>query len=360
MQKTACSRCAAQTQPCQVLFDAQMKGLGYNPNNPSGVCPTTNDASRAPLRYRRFRLDRLHSSRLGSSQLERNRSFQRERAVVAGTTVPTGAAPIVPIAHVGVSSALSSVTGKRLLDAQLQSLFSGSPCSGPTLLGGAAWKRVDVWVREPLSGTYNTSPNTISLLIPTSPGTSQEAFLNPTSAGGNPLSQTCNGGGGKRIRGVGTSHVIDKGTVTDTTNDSIAYAFFSYGNVKAASDAKCTPGSCRYLKLNGVDGIFHHYISTAGGTAIDPGQPNTTVGQIPSAADTPATCANKFPCREDQIWKGGLSFPNLRSGQYRAWSVLRPHQRWSGSCQREELGSGVASLRCYQYAGLRSGRSGRG
>jgi hypothetical protein len=76
--------------------------------------------------------------------------------------------------------------------------------------------------------------------------------------------------------------------------------------------------------MNGVDALFHKYITNAGDTAIDPGQPNTLIGQLPSAADTPATpCANKFPCREDQIWKGGLSFPNLRNGAYKAWSVLR-------------------------------------
>ena len=30
-----------------------------------------------------------------------------------------------------------------------------------------------------------------------------------------------------------------------------------------------------------------------------------------------------FPCPESKIWTGHLSFPNLRSGTYRAWSLLR-------------------------------------
>jgi hypothetical protein len=300
-------------------LNAQMKGLGYNPNNASGVCPTTNDL--AHLSGGDISDLTGSTAHILAFNVSGTDPYSGKTVVSATTTVPTGAAPIVPIAHVGVSGALNSVTD--VTDAQLQALFAntGAGCDGTTLGGTAG--NIDVWLREPLSGTYNTTEYNI-FAYPDFSGTSQEAYLSVTSSGGNPLSQTCPAGGGKRIRGVGTSHVIDKGTVLDTTSDSIAYTFFSYGNVKAASDAKCTPGSCRYLKLNGVDGVFHHYVSTAGGTAIDPGQPNTTVGQIPSAADTPLTgCANKFPCREDQIWKGGLSFPNLRSGQYRAWSILR-------------------------------------
>lgn len=294
--------------------NAQQQGLGYNSNNSAGVCPTT--------------LDLAHlgapdiSDGLGSTAhiLAFNvigTDPYSGTKVVAGTTVPAGAAPIIVVAHVGIGSdPLSSVTD--VSDAQLQALFAntGAGCNGTTLGGSSG--AIDVWLREPLSGTYNTTEYNI-FIYPDFSGTSQEAFLNPGSSGGNPLNQACPAGGGNRIRGVGTSHVIDKGTVTDTTRDSIAYTFFSYGNVKAASDS----ASFRYLTLNGVDGIFHKYVATAGGTAIDPGQPNASVGEIPNATNTPAACSGAFPCREDQIWKGGLSFPNLRSGQYRAWSVLR-------------------------------------
>ena len=299
--------------------DAKMHGLGYNTNNASGVCPTT--------------LDLAHLSGGDITDLTGSTAHVLAfnvtgtdpfsgKTVVSPTTVAFGAAPIVPVVHtLSSSSPLSNVTD--ISDAQAQALYAntGAGCDGTTL-GGTAGS-IDSWVREPLSGTYNTTEYNI-FIYPDFSGTSQEGYLDPTSAGGNPLSQTCPAGGGKRIRGVGTSHVVDKGIVTDTTNDSIAFTFFSYGNVKAASDTKCTPGACRYLTMNGVDAIFHKYIATAGQTAIDPGQPNTLVGQIPSAADTPLTpCANKFPCREDQIWKGGLSFPNLRNGAYKAWSVLR-------------------------------------
>jgi hypothetical protein len=76
------------------------------------------------------------------------------------------------------------------------------------------------------------------------------------------------------------------------------------------------------VTVDGVDPIWHQY-----GTTIDPGQP-TTAGNLPSALDLPASCAGAFPCSEGAIWASkpagkGLSFPNLRNGSYRAWSVLR-------------------------------------
>jgi len=49
-------------------------------------------------------------------------------------------------------------------------------------------------------------------------------------------------------------------------------------------------------------------------------------GELPAAANLPATCAGgagSFPCSEHDIWKNGFSFPNLRNGTYRSWSVLR-------------------------------------
>jgi hypothetical protein len=45
---------------------------------------------------------------------------------------------------------------------------------------------------------------------------------------------------------------------------------------------------------------------------------------LPAEANLPAaTCPTGFPCDESAIWKNGFSFPNLRNGTYRAWSLLR-------------------------------------
>ena len=44
---------------------------------------------------------------------------------------------------------------------------------------------------------------------------------------------------------------------------------------------------------------------------------------MPAAANLPAACSGAFPCPENKIWAGGLSFPNVRNGAYPSWSVLR-------------------------------------
>lgn len=302
-------------------LDAHMKGLGYNANNTTpGQCPTS------------FGLTNLGAPDITDTQgstahilafnVTGSDPYSNSK-IVAGTTVPAGAAPMVFIIHsLAAGSPLSGVTG--VTDTQLQNLFANSApgCDGTTLGGTSG--NIDAWLREPLSGTYNTTEYNV-FSYPDFSGTSQEAFLNVSSSGGNPLNQTCPGGGGNRIRGVGTSHVIDTGMVTDTTNDSIAYTFAGFGNWKKAADTSCSGNHCHYVTLNGVDPIFHKYAATSTTTPkADPGQPGGQAGgfagELPSAADTPC---KQLPCLESQIWNGGLSYPNLRSGQYSAWSVVR-------------------------------------
>jgi hypothetical protein len=73
-----------------------------------------------------------------------------------------------------------------------------------------------------------------------------------------------------------------------------------------------------YITLNGVDPIFASY---GAGISIDPGQPAGN-GVLPK--DTPCGSGSAaFPCAENQIWGNGFSFPNLRNGTYRSWSLLR-------------------------------------
>lgn len=91
------------------------------------------------------------------------------------------------------------------------------------------------------------------------------------------------------MRGIGTGEIVKSGILKIT--DSIGYIFFSYGNVSPIAGAT---GVGKYLTLNGVDPIQSTY---SGGT-------------LP-------TCT--APCPK----ASGTSFPHLRDGTYRAWSVLR-------------------------------------
>ena len=224
-------------------------------------------------------------------------------AIPGYSTISVGAAPVIFITQ--RTGALSTV--KNATDGQLQLVFSGTSCEASALGGPAS--PIQAYLREPLSGTMNTTEYTVFRYKNVS-GRSQETHV----AAQNPLAQSCVTGG-KRFRAIGTSEEV-KSVLNSTANngtDGIGYTFFSYGNVSSIANNV----DYGYLTLDGIDGIFHKY-----GTTIDPGQP-TIAGVLPSAANLPAACAGAFPCAESKIWSGNLSFPNLRNGSYRAWSTLR-------------------------------------
>lgn len=280
-----------------------LKGLGYGINN-SGVCPAFG-AALANLEG-----SDLLSAYPGSTSTAHNLAFNiTGKDPFTGTVVPVpstvavGAAPIIFITQ--RTGALSTVTDAT--EAQLQAVFGGDNCNASAF--GAASSNIQVYLREPLSGTMNTTEYTV-FRYPAFNGISQEKGVAAT----NPLAKACTAGG-KRYRSIGTGEEV-KFVLNSTANfgtDGIGYTFFSYGNVSSIANS----ASYGYLTLNGVDGIFHKY-----GTKIDPGQP-AIAGALPSNATLPASCAGDFPCAEGKIWSGNLSFPNLRNGSYRAWSVLR-------------------------------------
>jgi hypothetical protein len=172
-----------------------------------------------------------------------------------------------------------------------QRLFNGDECDGNAFNAPGAPPNfpVHVMLREPLSGTMNTIEFTIFRLTATYPNT-QEKNVDPSSATGNPLNQSCTSGGGDRQRGIGTGEIV--GTAVHNTTDSLGYAFFSYGNVSSIAGTT----SYGYLTLDGVDGIKSTYVD----------------GQLPTCP-APAFCP-AVP---------GTSYPHLRDGTYRSWSVLR-------------------------------------
>jgi hypothetical protein len=161
----------------------------------------------------------------------------------------------------------------------------------------------------------NTTEATV-FRYPDVSGTSQETNVFSGGVLHNPLKVLpCTAGGGDRSRAIGTGEEVKSvlNSFANNGHDGIGYTFFSYGNVSTIANN----AAYGYLTLNGVDGIFHK-----SGTTIDPGQP-AAAGVLPAAANLPAVCGGAFPCAEKNIWSGNLSFPNLRSGQYRAWSILR-------------------------------------
>lgn len=279
-----------------------LAGLGYGVNA-SGTCPsfgaTLNELEGADIL----------SGTPGSTSTAHVLAFNisgtdpfTNKAIPAPTTVPVGASPIVFITE--RTGALKTV--KNATDSELQTVFSGANCNASVF--GAPAGAIQAYLREPLSGTMNTTEYTV-FRRPNQDGTSQEKSVNAV----NPLAGQLCVSGGKRTRGIGTGEIVSlvQNSSINFGTDGIGYVFFSYGNVsKIASSANYA-----YLQLNGVDGIFANYV---GG---DPGEPGN--GTIPGAANLPASCNLAFPCPESKIWTGHLSFPHLRDGTYRAWSVLR-------------------------------------
>jgi hypothetical protein len=292
-----------------------LNGLGLG-TNASGVCPTFADP-----------LAKLLGTDLTSSYPASTSTAHPVAFNISGhdpftnSTIPAysqasvGASPLIFITS--RQNELANV--KNATMSQLQTLFSGTDCTADVLSGGTAGAPIDVYIREPLSGTMNTAEYT-TFRLPLGSGGSYGGISQETGLTGLATVNGVNcGGSGKRYSGIGTGEEVKfvQNSNTQLNNrDGIGYAFFSYGNVSAIAGN----ANYAYLTVDGIDPIFQVY-----GSTYDPAQ-STIDGALPTVADLPATCASgggNFPCNEQFMWKGKLSYPNLRSGAYRQWCVIR-------------------------------------
>jgi hypothetical protein len=210
---------------------------------------------------------------------------------------------------------------------------------------------ITLFLREPLSGTYNTTEFSAIRLYGTPGGSSgtngsgtyestpyisQESNVIIGQPDMNPLDLQCPGkfGGengsteGVRMRGIGTSEIANGpgGTASGdgilNTPDSLGYLFFSFGNVSKMA-AKTSYG---YLMIDGVDPLFTAY----NGSGNEPGQPvnwvsgagATAWGELPECANS-GGAAGEPACTAAAVWGSVGSYPHLRDGTYSAWSELR-------------------------------------
>jgi len=286
-----------------------LAGIGYG-LNPSGACPKVFDNAHL---VGSDVLSRGGAAHVVAFNISGSDPFTNTQLPGGITTVSVGAAPIVFIAE--RDHELAGV--KNASDDQLQTLFSGTNCDAGVL--GLPANGINVYIREPMSGTMNTTEASV-FRYPSNAdtgGKSQETGVGGTAH--NPMTKLpC--GAGFRTRSVGTGEEVADVQNSHATDgaDGIGYAFFSYGNISSIANNP----NYGYLTVNGVDPIWHQY-----GSRIDPGQPSNP-GNLPSAADLPPSCSGAFPCSEGAIWSSkpagkGLSYPNLRNGSYRAWSILR-------------------------------------
>src|SRR5579863_3890019 len=202
-------------------------------------------------------------------------------ATVPFVTVPVGAAPIVFLVNSSNTSSghLGNSAVTNISSANATKVFDGAECDA-SLFGGSSSVPVTAWLREPLSGTMNTTE--FSVFQPN--GSSQEAGVTT-----NPLNQTCTSGGGSRKRGIGTGEIVS--SVSGTTADQTGYIFFSYEAVNGKTNLK-------YVKLDNVDPFTGTY----------------TTGTLPTCLTGGAIKCTISP---------NTSFATLRNGTYKAWSIYR-------------------------------------
>ena len=310
-----------------------LDGLGYNSVNASGVCP----ANGLGVSSGAYAGTPIKSGYPGSTAAANVLSFNISgKDPISGTSIPkfsvveVGATPIVFITE--RASKLATLTNAT--PQQLQQVFSGNNCDagafaltsgGLPVTGG-----INAFLRESLSGTMNTTEATVFRHPEVYTGTGSGAILGvsqETNVGtNNPLagqSGTCTSSDnlGARYRAIGTGEEVksvqNSSAKFANALDGIGYTFFSYGNVGSIANNT----NYGYITLNNIDPIFASYgPQSSTGLGYDPGQP-ATAGTLPGAANLP--CNGSFPCPENQIWAGGLSFPNLRNGTYPAWSIVR-------------------------------------
>jgi hypothetical protein len=321
-----------------------LDGLGYNSNINAGVCPTYGSLSSAseyvgtPIKSGLPGEPSTDAANVISFNISGNDPITNN-AIPAYSVLEVGAAPIVFLR--GNQNNLAGLTDAT--STQLQQVFSGTNCDA-TAFGAAFSGGINIFLREPTSGTMNTTEATVfrgpvvSLSGGANLGLSQETG---GLSGFNPLGDahigpcTSASGNGRRYRVIGTGEAVDgvyNSSLTsgwkagqtgafNNTQDGLGYAFFSYGNVSDIADST----KYSYIQLNGVDPIFSTYANQiATGKGYDPGQP-ATAGMVPGFSDLTSFCnaTTGYPCPEYKIWAGGYSFPNVRSGSYSSWSLLR-------------------------------------
>jgi hypothetical protein len=304
-----------------------LDGLGYNPVNAPGVCPANGLGQTSGA----YVGTPFKSGYPGSTATANVLAFNVKGVdPISGTTIPgytvvnVGAAPLVFITERDKGQ-LTNLTNATPY--QLQQAFSGSNCDASAF--GLPAGGINIFINEGISGQGNVAEATVlrGPTVYTGSGSGAVLGLSQESNVGtnNPLAGqpgTCLSGAGARFRAIGSSEetkAVQNSAAKFGGLDGIGYGVFSYGNFSSIAGNS----AYGYITLNNVDPLFSSYgPQNSTGLGYDPGQP-ASAGTLPGAANLPAACAGAFPCAENKIWQGGLSFPNLRNGTYSAWSLLR-------------------------------------
>ena len=235
------------------------------------------------------------------------------QTVPASATISVGASPIVFFANRQNASGVGKKSAGKFLYTDLPIQVEQDFVGGVNCVIPGTTIPVNVFIREPLSGTMNTTEFTVNVNDKWANPTSQEndidaatefqlgaftttgAKLSPytpytaaSNSSGGTGGKTCANGKGTRARAIGTGEMVKD---VEFVTDSFGYTFFGYGNFSAIANNPLYG----YVTLYSTDPI------------------NTTYSQ----GLLPACAAAGCPITP------GDSFPNVRNGKYVAWSILR-------------------------------------
>jgi hypothetical protein len=228
------------------------------------------------------------------------------------SVVGVGAAPIVVFVNPTNPNGLGSLAVSNISRATLSGFQDGS-LGTVTDMVPQAWAQapagVNTFIREPVSGTYNTTEyavaNSTQNLSSQDNGVQSTNGFAPTYCTGatvtndvvsgaswplggitNPLSESGTHGGVAytRSRAIGTGNMV---TSVEKVKDGLGYAFWSQANFSST-----TPFNAKYLSVDGVDPIQEVW--------QDGEVPTTSNGLL-----------------------GNVSFSHVKDGSYPIWSTLR-------------------------------------
>ena len=224
--------------------------------------------------------------------------------VPAYTTIAVGAGPMIFVLNNGgvfSSSTTNLITGLGTKSFPLAHLFDGTTTAdthnaafgGP---GDGAGTPLILFLREPLAEAMNVIEYNLFRFVGNTDDSQEVGVINPTRAPYNPLN-LATPGHGSRQRALSTSEVVGS-SKTPTYGllgnaNSLGYIAFSFANA-----SKLSGTNFNYLTVDGVDPLSI---------------PGTNNQELPNGTVT----------SQAAVWQGGPSFPNLRNGTYKAWSVER-------------------------------------
>ncbi len=210
--------------------------------------------------------------------------------VPAWSTVDVGAYPVMVFANTTVTGSngdfSNSAAFQNVNRLDLTHAVNGTAAytRDLTTTSGLDPVALNICLREPTSGTYNTFEFNIPRNVEIN--STQELGVNPGKSGGNPLDVTNPYSGGWRKRVVGTGEMVAEVGVSGGANGNVlGYAFWGTGNFANVIS------TTSYLTVDGVDPLFANY---AGGVF--------------------PTCS--YPC------PGEVQFTNILNGSYPIWAML--------------------------------------